>query len=694
MKQTRKKLPLDLRTAFVFCLTAALIVALFQMNHRMRTEQEKLQAAYAVESTMQRVDSLLGRYRAESDLMRNLIQSGYSLSDAEFAILSEQMQSSENVIKAHELARDGTVSQVYPAEGNEEALGLDMLTNPMRRREANLAKNTGQYTLAGPFPLVQGGTGMLLFNPIYNTDGSFWGFSILVLDWDLFVQELDLDQLENAGYEYRVWSYNESTGKQIDLVKSTSYIEDALQQTCELPNDTWYFEIAPKSGWISAPQTVSGFIWALLVAALVAGAYWQIASRAAREAEHTAQLVILADKAQAANRAKTRFLYNMSHDIRTPMNAIQGYTRLLRDHLDEPEQALDYLAKIETSGNVLLGLINSVLEMSRIENGKITLHEQVGCSTTLIRQLQGIFAPDLAAKKQTLTCTEQVQHAYILGDLTKIKEIFLNLLSNSVKYTPEGGHITLDFVETPCEKEGYASFTVTEADDGIGMGADYLPHIFEEFSREHTTTESKVQGTGLGLPIVKALVDSMGGDIAVESTPGKGTRFTLHFTFRLPTEDEIKAYHAAAAPAADKPVSLQGKRVLLAEDNALNAEIAVTLLTEAGLQVDRAADGEECVQKFRDAAPGTYDYILMDILMPRMDGLAAAAAIRACGHPDAKQVPIIAMTANAYEEDRQKSLDAGMNAHLTKPLDLPKLLQTLQQFARQNAEHQNRKESC
>lgn len=682
MKPNRKQLPLNLRTAFVFCLTAVLIIAVFQMNHSIRREQEKLQAAYAVESTMQRVDSLLGRYRAESDLMRNLIENGYALSDAEFAILSEQMQSSENVIKAHELARDGTVSQVYPSEGNEEALGLNMLVNPMRRREANLAKDTGQYTLAGPFPLVQGGTGMLLFNPIYNTDGSFWGFSILVLDWDLFVQELELDQLEEAGYEYRIWAYNEQTGKAVDLVKSNLKAGKPLQQSCELPNDTWYFEIAPKDGWISKPQSISGIVWALLMAALVAGAYWQIGIRAEREAQHTAQLEILAQKAQAASRAKTRFLYNMSHDIRTPMNAIQGYTHLLRNHLDEPERAQDYLEKIETSSNVLLGLINGVLEMSRIENGTIVLHEQVGCSSVMIRQLQGIFAPDLAAKNLTLTCTENVQHEYILCDLTKVKEIFLNLLSNSVKYTPAGGHITLDFTETPCEKEGYASFTVTEADDGIGMSAEYLPHIFEEFSREHTTTESKVQGTGLGLPIVKALMDSMGGTITVKSTPGKGTRFTLRFTFRIAAEEQIKAYHTAAAPAEEHPISLRGKCVLLAEDNDLNAEIATTLLTEEGLLVERAVNGADCLQKLEASSPGTYDYILMDIQMPVMDGLDAARAIRASGHPDAKRVPIIAMTANAYEEDRQKSLDAGMNAHLAKPLDLAKLLQCLQKFTR------------
>ena len=683
MKQHRKKLPLALRTAIVFCCAAALIIFVFQMNHRVRREQEKLQAAYTVESTMQRVDSLLGRYRAESDLMKNLISSGYTLSDTEFAVLSQQMQSTQNVIKAHELAKDGTVSLVYPLASNEKALGLDMLTNPMRRREANLAKNSGQYTLAGPFPLVQGGTGMLLFCPIYNADGSFWGFSILVLDWERFVQELELDQLEQAGYRYRIWAYNESTGKAIDLVKSDTAPDDPVQMTCALPNDTWYFEIEPEGGWISAPQAVSGVIWAMLVAALIAAGYWQTAMRAVREAEHTAKMEQLAQQAQAANHAKTRFLYNMSHDIRTPMNAILGYTHLLQAHLDEPERAQEYLGKIETSSNVLLGLINGVLEMSRIENGKITLHEQVGSSTVLIRQLQGIFAPDLAAKNLTLTCTEQVQHEYILCDVTKIKEIFLNLLSNSVKYTPAGGHITLDFTETSCETPGFANFTVTEADDGIGMSAEYLPHLFEEFSREHTTTESQVQGTGLGLPIVKALIDRMGADIAVESTPGKGTRFTLHFTFRIASEEQIRAYRASTAPARElSPASLQGRRILLAEDNDLNAEIASTLLTEQGLQVDRTANGAECLHTLEASAPGTYDFILMDIQMPVMDGLAAARAIRASAHPDAKHIPIIAMTANAYEEDRQKSLDAGMDAHLAKPLDLALLLQTLQQLAR------------
>ena len=681
MKLNRKKLSLELQTMVVFCLCSILICLMFRMNHQIRTEQEKTQASYAVESTMQRVDSLLGRYRAESDLMKNLISSGYTLSDAEFAILSRQMQSSQNVIKAHELARGGVVSTVYPAEGNEAAIGLDMLTNPMRRREANLAKDSGQYTLAGPYPLVQGGTGILLFSPIYTANESFWGFSILVLDWDLFVQELDLDQLEDAGYSYRVWKTDPDTGEQIELVRSKSLPEDPLQMDCALPNDTWYFEIAPTGGWISKYQAISGVIWAMLVAALCAAAYWQTSMRRVREARYTSKMEQLAMEAQAANQAKTRFLYNMSHDIRTPMNAILGYTGLLRTHLADPERANDYLGKIETSGNVLLGLINGVLEMSRIENGKVVLHEEVGSAAALLQQLESIFAPDLAAKKLTLTCTQQVEHDMILCDTTRIKEIFLNLISNSVKYTPAGGHITMDITETPCDKAGYAAFTVTESDDGIGMSAEYLPHLFEEFTREHTTTESKVQGTGLGMPIVKALVDCMGGDIAVESAPGKGTRYTLHFTFRIASPEQIEAAHPKKQPTAETPaVSLKGRHLLLAEDNDLNAEIVITLLTEQGLQIDRAADGAQCVQMLEASAPGTYDAVLMDVQMPVMDGLTAARTIRASAHPDGRRIPIIAMTANAYEDDRQKSFDAGMDAHLAKPLDLPQLLSTLQRL--------------
>ena len=374
--------------------------------------------------------------------------------------------------------------------------------------------------------------------------------------------------------------------------------------------------------------------------------------------------------------AESRFLYNMSHDIRTPMNAIVGFADLLEKHLDEPERARDYLKKIQSSSDFLLALINYVLEVSLIENGKTTLKDEVGNFKDLTDALSTVFEPSLKEKNLTYTCTADLQHPYIHCDTTKLKEIFLNILSNSVKYTPAGGHIFLTLTETPCEKAGCAAYTAVFADDGIGMSAEYLPHIFEEFTREHTTTESKVVGTGLGLPIVKSFMDLMGGTIAVESAPGKGTTFTLGFV--LPIADASELPEKDLLPA-EGPAALAGKRVLLAEDNDLNAEIAVTLLEENGLRVDRAANGAQCVEMLSAAPEHTYDVILLDIQMPVMDGYTAARAIRTL--PGSRgRTPIAAMTANAYDEDRQKALDAGMNGHIVKPLDLPVLLRTLRQL--------------
>ncbi len=683
MKPSKRRISFRARMAVLFLALLVAVTCAFHMVFHYIEEQEKLKAAYTAETTVRQVEAQLNRYLAESELIRRIVVQDGTISESNFNTLSRLMQDSSGVIKAHELAKDGTVDQIYPMAGNEQALGLDMLQHPQRRQEARLARDSGEYTIAGPFELVQGGTGVLLFDPIYH-DGAFWGFSILVLDWDSFLEEIELSSLEQAGYHYTIWKASGASGDKVIIAESEARrYTDALTVACQVPNDTWYFEIEPVDGWVHPGIWAGGVGLAAAFSALICAGCWQAEMRRRREAEHARQLEEAARQAQAANETKTRFLYSMSHDIRTPMNAIVGFSTLLEKHLDEPERARDYVKKIQSSSSFLLSLINYVLEASRIESGKTPLKISVGSFPELMDTLSTIFEPSLKEKDLTYRCTADIQHEYVRCDTTKVKEIFLNILSNAVKYTPAGGHISLALTESPCEKEGCAAYTAVFSDDGIGMSAEFLPHIFEEFSREHTTTESKVVGTGLGLPIVKAFVDLMDGTIAVESAPGKGTTFTVRLVFPVAQASEFSPRRESAH--ASLSAGLKGRRILLAEDNDLNAEIARTLLEENGLLVDHAADGAQCVEMLRSAPEHYYDAVLMDIQMPNMDGYAAARAIRAM-EGSRGRTPIAAMTANAYDEDRQKALAAGMNDHIAKPLDLAVLLRTLRRLFAEQAQ--------
>ena len=672
------------QTAIVFVVVFFIIMACVYFLSNYQEKQERLKAKYTAESTLHRVEEQLNQYVVESNLIKKLVESGHKVTAKEFNSLSKYMQDDKHVIEAHELARDGVVSQVYPLKGNAEALGLDMLNNPQRKKEARLAKRSGEYTIAGPYELVQGGTGALLFNPIYMEEGgkedSFWGFSILVINWEKFIEEIELDKLESAGYCYQIWKKDIYTGQKIIIDESRERtLQDTLEVTCEVPNDTWYFDIVPKNGWLSIPQIIFGFFVAAFLALLTAVGYWQFWVRHYKDEKHALELEQSMQKAQRANEAKTRFLFNMSHDIRTPMNAIIGFSDLLERHLDDKEKVADYISKIKSSSSFLLSLINYVLEMSRIESGKATLKIEVGCFEELIDSLKAVFEADIEKKKLCYTCHTDIRHNYVFCDRTKVREALLNIVSNSMKYTPEGGNISVNITENYLEKERVTSYTFVITDTGIGMSEEYLPHIFEEFTRERTSTESKVIGTGLGLPIVKSLIELMHGSIHVESKVGQGTKTTITLSFPIATKEDFEK--GKEQKEANFLAGLKGRRILLAEDNDLNAEIAVTLLEESGFKVDWVTDGMKCISTLQEKPEGYYDVILMDIQMPNMDGYKAAKLIRHLQNTKA-DIPIIAMTANAFDEDKQKALDAGMNAHISKPIDIKILFQTLEQILR------------
>lgn len=667
--------------AFMVCVLSFLVVtgsACFL--NREQEKEEKLKAVYAAESTVSRVKSQLNRYLAESELVKNIIESGYDIDGEKFSILSQMMQDKQNVIEAHELAKDGIVSHIYPMKGNEEAMGLNMLEHPDRKKEANLAKTSGQYTIAGPFPLVQGGNGAMLFDPVYVKDeageDTFWGFSILVLNWDHFMEEVETYKLEDTSYQYLIWKNGTEPGEKLTIAQSEKFsFKDTLEVACDVPNDTWYFEIEPKAGWVPQSQIAFGILIAALVSGVLTVGYWQYEMQRYKEALYAEKIERAAKRAEEASEAKTRFLFNMSHDIRTPMNAIIGFSDLLEKHLDDKEKVHDYIKKIQLSGSFLLSLINYVLEMARIESGKATLRTEVGDAQELLGALNAVFEPAVEKKRLKYNCTLDVEHRFIICDVTKVREIVLNIISNSVKYTPEGGSVTVQIKEIPWEKEGWTAYRILVEDTGIGMGAEYLPHIFEEFTRERTSTESKVVGAGLGLPIVKALIDLMGGTIQVESERGKGSKFEVILPFEIASEEEVKDSYVKKE---EKPYNRsKEKRILLAEDNELNAEIAITILEENGFKVERAEDGCKCVELFSEKPTGYYSTILMDIQMPNMDGYTASRKIRGMEREDAKAIPIIALTANAFDEDRNKAFAAGMNGHIAKPIDVGRMVRTI-----------------
>lgn len=671
----------------IYCLVVGIISFFIvsvcgQLLNRNTVNEEKMRAAFTAETTVNRIKSQLNRYLDVSEFFQNIIGSGHQMDSKEFQALSQMISDDSQIIKAIELAPDGVVKDIYPLKGNEAAFGIDMLNNPARKHEANLAMKSGQYTIAGPYELNQGGLGSLLFEPIYITDKSgeksFWGFSILVLDWNRFLEELELDKLTDASYCYQMWKKDGNSGKKTIIAQGGDAIhKGAVQISCKVPNDTWYFEIIPHTGWVTVKQQALVFLVAVSIAVLATAICYLMLHRKQREKLYTEEIRKSAEKARKANEAKTRFLFNMSHDIRTPMNAIVGFSGLLEKSIHDEKKSLDYIKKIRVSSDILLTIINQVLEMARIESGKITLNPESVNIREMVEAMNTVFESSLTKKSLEYQCSLNVVHDQILCDKTKMEEIILNVVSNSIKYTNPHGKITVSIDELDSEDEKNANYKVVVEDNGIGMSQDYLPHIFEEFSREHTSTETRVAGTGLGLPIVKSLVDRMGGTIEVESEEGKGTRFIMKFSFPVSLENQVREKEKQNIP--DITEKLEGKRILLAEDNELNAEIAETVLEETGIKVKHVEDGIQCIEELKKMPEKYYDVILMDVQMPNMDGYTATQRIRDLDDSRA-EIPIIAMTANAYDEDRRKAQEAGMDGFLAKPLDVDEMMRLLAQI--------------
>mgnify|MGYP002549394867 FL=1 len=663
------------KTGLFFIIVMGVMLICFNFLIQFEVNKEKISASYTAEDTVRKIETQLGRYLENSEMFKNIISSKHTISDEQFNQLASYMKKNKNVIEAYELAPNGIIEKAYPLKGNEKVIGMNTLELPERQKEANIARKSGEYTIAGPYELKQGGTGALLFDPIYINDGNekkFWGFSILVLNWDAFLEELEVDKLEDATYHFKVWKEG-NKGKHVTIMScGHSSLNHTLSVACEVPNDTWYFEIVPFQGWIPMSYKIFGSIVSVLVAILLSMGYWQIILRREKEAVYTKQIEKVATEAQHANQAKTRFLFNMSHDIRTPMNAIIGYTQLLENNLDNKKQALDYISKLKSSSTILLSLINYILEMTQIESGKLDLKKEIGDLDDLVKNINVVVEPLIKEKKLHYSYHLEIKHHHIICDKTKLREIVLNILSNAIKYTPEGGNVELLIQEISFENNK-VKYHFIIIDNGIGMKEDFLPHIFEEFAREKTSTESKVPGVGLGLPIVKSLIDMMNGTIQVESKLNKGTKFTVELSFL--TSLQVENVNERNTSTLD----FSGKHILLVEDNELNAEIGIELLNTFKVIIDLAKNGEECIKILEKMPEGYYDLILMDIQMPIMDGYEATKIIRSFNNKNA-QIPIIAMTANAFEEDRKHALQLGMNEHLAKPIDIEKLKDVLTKY--------------
>ena len=668
-KLTQKQIRFQALLLFFITFFLAELCAVFLYQNQLK--EAKLKADYTAQTTIGRVKSQLNHYLAESNLMKHMIEAGYTVDDEEFSVLSSLMQDDQNVIKAHELAKDGIVTLIYPMSGNEAALGLNMLEHPARKQEARLAKESGEYTIAGPFELQQGDIGALLFDPIYTTDANgdqtFWGFSILVLDWESFLNEIELDTLEEAGYTYELWKISPATGEHVSIAHSgNSRRFDAMEVLCTVPNDTWHFEIVPKNGWLSPLQVFVSFALGLILSLLTSIGFLQFQMRRYKDEIHAAELEKAVQEAQSANEAKTRFLFNMSHDIRTPMNAIIGFSDLLEKHIDEKDRAVDYIAKIKSSSSFLLSLINYVLEMARIESGKASLKIELGSYSELIHSLNAVFEPSLKSKNLSYLCYNTVEHDAILCDRTKIREILLNIISNSIKYTPEGGKISVKIEETPEPRKGFASYRITVKDNGIGMSKEYLPHIFEEFTREHSSTESHITGTGLGLPIVKSLVNLMGGTIEVSSEVGTGTEFTISLPLQI-SELELGNF------------KFSDLKIIVVDDDVIVCEHTTELLRQIGIRSDWETDGQRAVQKVLAAhqAGEPYDAVILDCRMPDQGGVETAAIIR---NAVSEPLPIILISAYDSSDIEEQARQAGVNGFMTKPVFMSTLCRALQKY--------------
>ena len=600
-----------------------------------------------------------------------------------FSKVAENMMA--DYVQSIQIAPDGVVTEIYPEDGNK-AGKIDLIYDKERGKISCYARDNDVITMQGPFSLKQGGTGIAVRNPVYveqkNGERTFWGFTIVIIRVpDIFADSIK--SLTDFSYEYKLsksiapWdeTYEEVYGSGVEMIDPVTY-------TFELGDSQWVLEVMPENGWNSNEKLYRLWGCGLLIVLLLTGFVFMIMLlHRTQESENTVvklnkKLQKALEQAKTASVEKSNFLFNMSHDIRTPMNAVIGMTSLIRHDAGNKDKVIEYADKIDVSSQHLLGIINDILDMSKIEAGKTVFKYDDFSILNFIQEINNLFHSQIDEKKQILTTKKNIRHEWVNGDQLHLMQIFNNLLSNAVKYTQEGGEIQFLVEECETNSSVYAKYRFLVRDNGIGMSADFKDKIFDAFTRAENSVTNKIQGTGLGMAITRNLVEAMGGTIDVESELGQGSCFEVLIELRI-AEDRTVALAAQEDTDEQDGNILQGMRFLCAEDNELNAEILTELLKIEGAECTICENGEEILKAFEQSAPGDYDMILMDVQMPVMNGYEATKAIRRSSHKLAKTIPIIAMTANAFSEDIQHSLAAGMNAHVSKPVEMKVLEKTI-----------------
>lgn len=748
----------------------------------------------------------------DEKIMRDMYDEPFALHYRnEFNAICKKLRDSE-AIRALQLLPKGIVTYTYPYESNKSAIGDNVLERQDRREDAIKAMVSKRMRISGPLMLKQGGQALVARNPLYFEDGTFWGFAAIILDLPDILVPLGLDTLAIQGYNYKLYWMENGVSRLI-----TSNLAENHQKTVKaelgILNKVWKIEIVPKEGWYGISMILNRmaiiFVICAIVAYFITKSHVAVAeTKKALEQERIArEVAVQAYKAaDQANSAKSTFLSTISHDIRTPMNAIVGLCSLLEMDYDKKDKVIEYTRKINASSQHLLGLINDVLDMSKIESGKASLNLQKFNLAKVIDELNIILRPQAEQKNLNFDITvKNIIHEFIVGDKLRINQILLNLVSNAIKYTPQGGTVLLCVEEVPQATLNITELCFTVKDTGIGMSKDFQKKIFEPFSRAVDGRVDKIQGTGLGMAITKNLIDLMGGTIDIDSEENKGTVITLNLKFKveenadnkkffahrgisriLVADDEASVCHSVCSALkglditvdyadsaekalalltdkeenwyhliildwklpetngievankireidADVPIfllssfdwteiekdavkngingflqkpffltnlknalehlnshstfnlkslSLQGMKLLAAEDNEINSQILVNLLKKLGAGCDVCADGELVIKQFENSPAGTYDLILMDIQMPVLNGLEATKYIRMSSHEQARDIPIVAMTANAFPDDVKAAFLAGMNAHLPKPINISLLVSTVRELVK------------
>lgn len=648
------------RTNLVLLIGILLSAVLSGLYYVYLQRQEKTNIARISTIYAERTENLINGIFHKTDVLAAAVKlENGDITEPVFETVAQLVYEKDSGIRGIQYMPGAVVTYSYPLEGNEGVMGKNFLEIPERRADVLLAISTKSIALSGPYNLIQGGLGVVARNPVFLTDASgkeyFWGFSTIVLDLPDALTSAGLDHLSEEGYDFQLFCVNENNERLVIAGNPQLNVSEAVSGTIQVPHHTWTLAISGLHPWVNPLKAAA----ACSICFLLTFILWRLICSLVREKE--------------AIEAKDRFFSNISHDMRTPLNAVLGFTALAEAPGIPEADKNAYLTKIQSSGELLLELVNDTLTLSKANNGKIQLHP-VPCSTEELGRSFLPMAAELAERKGVHFTVDKTGYRSrtILVDRLNAEKIFLNILTNAIKYTPSGGHVSASVKDDPADAPDPDLVFVIK-DDGIGMSEEFLTHLYEPFAQKNRPGYES-GGTGLGLAIVKQLVSLMGGQIRIESRKDQGTTVTLRLHFPETDAPAVPLKETRESVSLDV---LAGKRVLLCEDNALNREIGTALLKNRGMEVSLAENGQATVQIFSDSAENTFDVILMDLRMPVMDGLEATRRIRQAERADAASVPIIAITADAFEEDIQRCLKAGMNGHLAKPVIPEKLYETL-----------------